>query len=264
MKDVLQLGPDDVKAIRQRVSFLPLSEATDQGNEADMPGAAIEKKNQFEPAPEMTMPIGNEYHLKLAYFKNNIVRLVKSLFNGNIGGEFVDLMKNLIRGQIIDAHVKAWQDEGGDGAPPDYLKAAAESMIQDQHSFVEAYYKDIVDARVDKTSIEPLLSRADLWANRYNEAYNNSVQLITEETGGRLIWQLGQREEHCDTCAALTGIVATAKEWATSGFKPQNAPNPLLECGGWKCGCTLQPTKKRRSPRALDTLMNIASVMGGL
>jgi hypothetical protein len=194
----------------------------------------------------------------LEYFRSNIVRLVKSLYNGYIGGEFKGLMKSLINGQLIDAHVKAWQDEGGDGDVPTYLRDHAEKMISDQQDFVEAYYKDIVNAKVDKTPIDPLLSRADLWATRYTEAYNDSVKLITEETGGRLVWQLGATEEHCATCAQLNGIVATAKEWITSGIKPQGAPNDLLECGGWKCDCSLTVTKKRRSPRALDTLINIA------
>lgn len=192
------------------------------------------------------------------YFQRTLTRLVRSLYNGFIGGEFVDIASNLIRGQIIDAHVRAWSDEGGDGDPPLYLQLHAQTIVDQQISHLHNYYTDIIDARINQTSIQPLLVRADMWANRYKEAYNGAVQFIAEQSGGKLEWVYGASKEHCPTCAALDGIVAFATEWATAGFKPQNAPNPMLDCEGWQCGCSQKPTKKRRTQNALDKLINIA------
>jgi hypothetical protein len=190
------------------------------------------------------------------YFVQQIRRLVSSLYNKQIGGEFIDLMANLISGQLYDAYTRAWNDEEYSGGFPDYLYNAWQDDVLKQYDFVDQYYRDIVDAQIDGTSIDPLLYRADLWANRWSESYNNAIALITQDNGGNLIWQYGEAE-HCDTCRSLNGIVASAKEWTTAGVKPQNAPNNLIDCGGWQCKCSLSPTSSRRSPKALDSIMNI-------
>lgn len=205
---------------------------------------------------------GGEYKT-YDYFLQQVERLVRDVYNGLIGGQFIDIMANLLQGQINQAYSIAWQNEGGDGMLPDYLAAAAEQDILYQYDFVDQYYRDIVDARVDGTPIDPLLARAALWANRYNESYNRAVELITRETGGRLVWRLGATEEHCTTCAALNGIVAFAREWQELDVHPQNAPNALLECGGWRCDCTLEQTDKRRSPNAYTSILN-AVMAGGM
>lgn len=185
-----------------------------------------------------------------------IRRLVTSLYNNQVGGEFIDIMANIISGQLYDAYSKAWFDYGETGALPEYLESAYQDDVLTQYAHVDKYYRDIIDARVDETPIEPLLSRAELWANRWNESYNKAAALIKQEEGGNLIWEYGETE-HCDTCRSLNGIVASAKEWGAIGVRPQNAPNSLIDCGGWNCQCTLLPTDKRRSPKAFDTLLNI-------
>lgn len=192
------------------------------------------------------------------YMLAQIEGLVRGLYSNNVGGNFIDIMANLISGQLTQAYRQAFEDEGyTDYFLPDYLQTSLTEMVVNQYTFVDQYYRDIIDARIDGTPINPLLSRAQLWAQRWTEAYNEAVRLITEHDGGNLIWRLGATEEHCPECAKLNGIVARATEWNISGFKPQNAPNDALTCGGWRCDCTLTPTDKRRSPKALDTLMNI-------
>jgi len=193
------------------------------------------------------------------FLKRTLARLVKTVYDGWIAGEFVQTLTNLLTGQIIDAHVKTWAAEGGEGPAPDYLKQSAQAMIADQEQYIEPFYRAIVDARVNQTSLDPLLVRADMWANQYRNAENTARQLIAEQTGGRLVWIYDPVKEHCETCEQLNGLVAFATEWAQAGFRPQNPPNPLLDCGGWQCGCALEQTDKRRSPRVLDTLLNIAT-----
>jgi hypothetical protein len=198
----------------------------------------------------------------LPYFRKTIERLVKSLYDGFIGGEFVDTMKNLISGQMRKAYAEAWKEDGNEGKLPDELEKSAQALADEQAGFVDGYYKAIVDARVNKTSAEPLMYRAELWANRYTQAKNDAFAEIAAANGGKLVWIEGDTEDKCDTCVALDGITAYATEWAQAGFKPQNAPNAMIDCGGWNCQCKLEPTDKRRSPKALDTLMNIATSRG--
>jgi hypothetical protein len=193
------------------------------------------------------------------YMLSNITRMVQQVYTGNMGGEFVDILGALIRGQMRDAYRTAYAEQGFSDALPDWLQASLEEQIVKQASFdfIYAYYTAIVDARVDGTPIAPLLARVPMWAARYNEAMAEANITITAKLGGRLVWKLGETEQHCTSCAALNNIVAFATEWELSGVKPQNAPNDRLECEGWRCDCRLEPTGKRRSPNAWDRIMSV-------
>jgi hypothetical protein len=193
------------------------------------------------------------------YFLKQIEGLIRGVYNNNLGGEFIDIMSSLIQGQLTQAFEQAWKDEEGEGDLPDYLNGPLEDMILGQYDFVDAFYRDIVDARVDKTPIDPLLARAPLWAQRWTEAYNTAVALITAENGGNLVWRLGETEQHCSSCSALDGIIAPASVWDELGVHPQGGPNPMLECSGFRCDCSLSPTDQRRSPKAYSSILNAVS-----
>lgn len=192
------------------------------------------------------------------YMVNNIARMVSNVYTGNMGGEFVDILGALIRGQIRQAYNTAYAEAGFSATLPDWLQADMESMQIEQASFdfIYSFYKDIIDARVDGAPLQPLLDRVPMWANRYNDALARARVTIGAQLGGRLQWVYGDTE-HCTTCQALNGIVAFASEWDLSGYRPQNAPNELLECGGWRCQCELVPTDRRRSPNAWDRIMSV-------
>jgi hypothetical protein len=197
------------------------------------------------------------------YFLQQVERLVTTVYNDQLGGEFIDIMANLISGQLTQAFRQAWADEDGDGDLPPYLAGALEQMILDQYDHVDGFFRDIVDARLDETSIAPLLVRAGMWANQYNAAYQQALELIRKENGGNLVWRKGNTENGCSTCDALDGVVMSAREWDELNVHPRGYPNPLLECQGGgpanNCDCTLEPTDKRKSPKAFETVLNIVS-----
>ncbi|HET8707382.1 MAG TPA: hypothetical protein VFM46_13845, partial [Pseudomonadales bacterium] len=167
-------------------------------------------------------------------------------------------MSNLITGQIIDAYIKAWYDEtDGQGDPPVYLQFEAQRKTQEQISHIQPFYTAIIDARINQTGLEPLLVRADMWANRYREAYTDAIAFIAAQNGGKLQWVYNPDKEHCDTCMSLNGIVAFATEWDAAGVRPQRAPNAALDCGGWQCGCELRPTTARRTRNAYDKIVGL-------
>jgi len=191
------------------------------------------------------------------YMLKQIEGLVRGVYNGNVGGQFIDSMANLISGQLTQAYEQAWKDEGDGGEFPEYLNAPLENEILNQYDYVDGFYRAIVDARVDKTPIDPLLVRAGLWANAYNTAYENATSIITAENGGKEEWVLGATEAHCPECNALNGIVALASEWNALGVRPKNAPNNKISCGGWNCDCERRPTDKRRTPNAYGRIEEI-------
>lgn len=197
------------------------------------------------------------------YYLQQIERLIRSVYRGDIAGEFVDVLANLISGQLTQAYEQAWSDEEGEGDLPDYLTSSLEDMILGQYEHVDQLYRDIVDARVDETPIDPLLARAALWAQQWDVAYREALRLIQLENGGNLVWHKGATENGCSTCAALDGIVMSAREWQDLDVHPRGYPNPKLECEGGgpanNCDCSLDPTDQRRSPKAYSTVMNIVS-----
>jgi len=190
------------------------------------------------------------------YFQATLSRMVSNVYTSNMGGEFVDILGALIRGQMKDAYNRAYADAGFSDALPDWLGADLEAIQTDQASFdyIYQYYKDIVDSQVDGKPLQPLLDRVSLWSNRWKEAYSRANVTIQSQLGGRLMWKEGDTVDKCETCVSLNGIVAFATEWELSGFKPQGSN---LICGGWNCGCELVPTDKRRSKNAWDRIMSV-------
>jgi hypothetical protein len=92
--------------------------------------------------------------------------------------------------------------------------------------------------------------RLHMWANRY-QAVLDQARI---HFGGkkRLTWVLGSAE-HCQTCLDLSKIVAWAQEWDASGIRPKS---PDLACHGYNCACEMAETTRRRSPKALERIMN--------
>lgn len=191
------------------------------------------------------------------FFLSALYGLVNGVYYGNIGGIFIDTMANLISGQLTDAFYRAWADDGHFSELPGYLQADLEAMILQQYDYVDNFFRDIIDARIDGTPIEPLLYRAQLWANQWNSAYNNAMLSISANEGGKLMWVEGDTGQKCPVCLALDGIVAYAREWDELGVRPQSPPNPLLACGGWRCLCKLVPTDKRRTRNAAEKIGGI-------
>lgn len=117
----------------------------------------------------------------------------------------------------------------------------------------------VVQAETAKTEGEfysAVHARLETWIIRWTDARNQAI-FESAKAKDKLEWVLGQAE-HCKTCQALSGFVATSAEWEASGLHPQQPPNPLLECQGWNCKCTLVPTTKRKTYGALSRLLQIA------
>jgi hypothetical protein len=168
---------------------------------------------------------------------------------------------------------KAW-NEGADEVgvlPEDYTdedKAILDAIIADEKEYVTGLGVAVIDARDKVKDPENITneerqafssefqSRIEIWSSRYTDV-NNQAKL---QFGGKekLVWTLGATEEHCESCAALNGIVAYADEWVEAGIMPQSPPNQALACGGWRCDCSLNATNARRTRDALEEIRNIA------
>jgi hypothetical protein len=201
------------------------------------------------------------------YYARVLIRGVRDVYYGRATED--DLLTTMAR--LLDEQMRRAWNEGmraNDLDPQQDMteewEAQLQAIIDDEFSHVEQFIADVAQARDDKSSITPLLSRAEMWASRYVDVVNQAI-IATAGAKDRLVWRLGATEEHCDICASLNGIVAYATEWQELNVRPQNPPNPALSkenggCGGWRCDCSLEPTEQRRSPDAYTTIMNIVTV----
>ena len=113
-------------------------------------------------------------------------------------------------------------------------------------------FADAVEQAFSKdVPIDAMYSRADMWSQRYREV---QIQARTYFGGKqRLEWVLGA-SEHCSSCLTLAGTVATADEWDIARGRGVYPKSNSLECGGFHCQCSLQPTNRYRSKGGIPYL----------
>lgn len=132
------------------------------------------------------------------------------------------------------------------GIKPDELtideQQALADMLVAETTFVSGFATAIDEgSRANKGKLTPLFTRLEMWVNRYNDIKNQAKILTCKDV--KLEWIYGDTV-HCSTCLSLNGKVKRASQWQASGIQPQSPPNDMLECGGWRCQCTLQQTDK--------------------
>jgi hypothetical protein len=200
-------------------------------------------------------------------YRSRLWRAALRLYEGRTGNTF---MEASFARSIDQQLTEAW-NIGADsvGVSPEDMTpddmTILEGIINNENNFIARLGDDIIRARDEGMAWRDFErefgNRVDLWANRYNEVVNTAKMKF----GGkqRLKWNLGETEQHCESCLKLNGIIAWADEWDSTDIHPQQPPNSHLVCGGWHCDCTLDPTDERRTPKAIDKLTEIA-LMGNL
>ena len=110
--------------------------------------------------------------------------------------------------------------------------------IAEQRQYINGF-ADAIEAgsKENKGKLTPLLQRAQLWANRYNDVRNEAKLMACRDQ--KLRWDLGSTIQHCSDCLSYSGRVYRASTWRRHDIRPQH---PGLECQGFKCGCQFVPT----------------------
>ena len=126
-------------------------------------------------------------------------------------------------------------------------RAELQRRITSENSFLGGFATFIeANSKANGGKLGTVFGRADLWVMRYRNTLNHAKLLACEDKKLKWSWQPGK--EHCKTCSRLHGRVYRASVWRSNGVEPQEPPNNKLECGGWHCGCSLDPTSDRVTP----------------
>ena len=178
----------------------------------------------------------------ISSFRLNLRAAVRALWSGTWGeSEFIGAVGD----DIERAYPRAWLEGAKDCGivSLDELtlleRNALRQATYDAFPFIPPFADAIVaGSKANGGKLTPLLKRTDLWVNQYNGIVVQAKTMSCGDLKG--VWTLGPAE-HCSTCAALAGKVKRMSYWAAHVL-PQNAPNPKIECGGWNCACTIEPT----------------------
>lgn len=178
------------------------------------------------------------------YYQRTLSRDVREFYAGDMDtGAFIDDMIRLVEEQLTRAWNEGMRNNDLDPAKDmtEEWQAVLDGEINEEMEHILDFAQAIEDAAAAGKPVQQYLDRVQLWVNRYPDVVNLSMMTTSPED--RFVWRLGATEEHCATCAGLDGVVATGSDWIASGYRPQNPPNPELECGGWRCDCRLEYTE---------------------
>lgn len=128
------------------------------------------------------------------------------------------------------------------GVKPDDYPNEARTMLQEkinsQFGFIVELANDIV-TQENGGKLGSAFTRIEVWISRYGEIAQMAKGLVCGDQNMK--WVLGVAE-HCSSCLKLNGIVKPASFWNSRGILPRIAGADYLECKGYNCKCSLEPT----------------------
>lgn len=134
-----------------------------------------------------------------------------------------------------------------------------ESEIQARQDFINSQFQHLLGVAAfieqnDRASgglLGTSFRRGELWINRYEEARQRAKSMAC--TDKKMKWVLGAAE-HCQSCLKLSGKVKRASFWYDKRILPRVAAADYLECGGYRCQCSLEETDEPISKGPLPSL----------
>lgn len=195
-------------------------------------------------------------------YKTGIYDAARLFWKEGSRGNFITRMNAIVKFGLNDAWIMGAADVG---VEPDEFeqvdKDQISGIINTERGFIENLLSFLDQLANNPTSkLSDANFRLDMWANRFEDVVDQARVWFGQKT--RLMWIYGDTIQHCHTgdkpggigCSSLVGIVAFGYEWDAAGIKPKSSK---LACGGYNCDCRLSPTTQRRSPRALQRLLDI-------
>jgi len=179
-------------------------------------------------------------------FRHSIRNAVRGLWSGAIdAGAFEEEMTRMVERRLRQAWEEGLEVCGfavsEAGARE---RAVLDQAIDENLPHVAGFAQAIQDgSQANGAALSPLLSRAEMWVTAWGRT-KAAAQLIACQDQ-KLRWRYNPAKEHCGDCSMLHGKVYRASVWAKYNVLPRGRN---LECGGWLCGCELEPTREPVTP----------------
>ena len=167
--------------------------------------------------------------------------------------QFYDAMDSVIRRGIPQAYY-----EGAEicGIQPNELTPEERQEIKGatwrETSFIDGFAIFIEQhTKAKEGKWGTVKARVNTWVNRYSQIKQQAMTMACSDLKTR--WTLGVAE-HCDSCVRLAGKVKRNSYWQRTGILPRVPGAPYLQCRGYNCQCTLEPTEEPLSKGPLPKL----------
>lgn len=171
-------------------------------------------------------------------------RSLRSLARGYWAGELsaFDYTDGMV--SAISRHFKqAWQEvEQQFSITSDERTSASQDAltlaINTEISFISGFASAIeAGSKANGGALQPLLDRAELWANGYDRIMTLAQTIIGSDRKFR--WVRDELKDSCADCIQYDGLVFFGSQWEAAGVRPKMWE---LQCHGVNCGCELEGT----------------------
>lgn len=189
-----------------------------------------------------------------AQYRAAIRSAVRGLWTGEFDyDQFYDAMYTAIQFHIP----QAWYAGAKEcGILPEELspeeRQALQTAIAYELLWINGFAATIEENNRERGGLlRPLFARAEVWIGRWKGVQVKARTMACKDR--KLRWTLGEAE-HCSSCLKLAGKVKRASYWNEHGILPRVHDAWYLECGGWRCQCTLEITDEPASRGPLPNL----------
>jgi hypothetical protein len=164
-----------------------------------------------------------------------------SVFGYLSGGSLADArgrMSIVVSEAYIETADAAYQDGGGELPLDPDTAAWAREQLAAQLAYVDELFADLKELRKqgDFDAGAIAIARADGWTRGLDGFFNEAK--LRGSNNKMVTWHLGATEKHCKTCASLDGKRHKISWFVDRNYIPRK-PGADLECGGYRCDCTL-------------------------
>ena len=186
-----------------------------------------------------------EQSSRSASYGRDIRGVVRAQWSGAID---IDQAFDIFSDTVRIGLTRAWHEGAAEcGIQPSELtpqeRAALTSATISETSRIWAFLQVIEqNNKASGGSLAPLLSRAGMWALRYDDVVTRAKLMACADQ--KLEWVQGPTSDKCPTCTRMNGKVKRASQWAENGVHPRQPPNATIQCHGWRCLCTFEQTDK--------------------
>ena len=171
-------------------------------------------------------------------YARNLRGAVRALWNGTWdASQFIAEVGQALERAFEQAWTEGARAEGiepSERSPEEQRRL--DEMIFEQSGYIPGL-ADYVNSKLkaDGFLLRDAQARIPMWINRYREVKTEAQIMAGQDK--KYIWTLGPTE-HCESCLKLAGKVKRGSYWRQT-IMPQDS---RLACGGFRCGCSLQPT----------------------
>lgn len=179
-------------------------------------------------------------------YEVDLSEMVVDVLNGDAAASKLGAkLRALIRRAAPEMGLEALEEAGSGDPAADYddaVTAIVDGWIADQLDYVDGFVADTGAATRANAGDEwearqaSIIDRVTLWAGSLaNLGAKVKADYLANKPG---TWVYGDTD-HCDTCQKLNGQRHRLRWFTERGFIPQQNGSETLECGGWRCQCTI-------------------------